>query len=493
MKKLLFFLSIMTSSAANAQKSSFDCPSEIIEKSIKALGGEQRINSILNLQFSGYGYRNALEESERFEGPYIPSHFDFSTLLDFKDTLESYTLNEQSFIFNSNSRYLVDKTTIAMQSQGQLIPCPQDQTILDDLYLNPICIFKIALNSPSLICLKDSIIQKLLHKRIKFLWNQYPVTVSINPNTYLPTCLEIEKPYSDSFLGIWGDLKKVVYYSFWELLENGAHYPRQKDIYFNGNLWESSVITEIKSNQSLLADSLMIPIDVKKAASGFRQETTDNIRKMMDSKKEIDKDVWLIPGYCNSTIIKQNDGLVIIESPNTSSNTDLIIEEARKLFPGEKLKYIVTTSDEWLHCGGIRSAALNTGVIALKANKQIIEALLKANFKTNPDSWQNSKTKKSSIRYIDSRMQFGTGDNRIELIPIRSEAGERMMMVYFPQHKLLYASDLLQPGNWEKHYTLEVIQAIEREKLDVETIYGMHVKPVKYLDILNSMKMYLPN
>lgn len=68
-----------------------------------------------------------------------------------------------------------------------------------------------------------------------------------------------------------------------------------------------------------------------------------------------------------------------------------------------------------------------------------------------------------------------------------------MMMVYFPEHKLLYASDLLQPGNWQKHYTLEVIQAISREKLEVDMIYAMHMKPVKYQSILDSMRAYLPN
>jgi hypothetical protein len=476
-----------------AQKSTDTCPSETIKKSIKALGGQQRINSIQNLQFIGYGYRNALEQSERFEGPYIPSHFNFNTVLDFKDTLELYTLNEQTFTFNSDSKYLADKTTIAMQSQGQIITCPQDQTIQDDLYLNPLWVFNKALESSSLICIRDSIIQGLPHKRIKFLWNQYPVIVCINPNTYLPTCLEIEKPYTDNYLGIWGDLKKVVLYSFWELLENGVHYPMQKDIYFNGNLWESSVITQIKSNQPLLADSLMIPADVKKAAPDYDRQITERIQKMIDAKKEIAKNIWLIPGFCNSTEIKQNNDLIIIESPNTSSNTNQLIEQARELFPNSIIKYIITTSDAWLHCGGVRSAALNANVIALKENKKIIEALLRANYKTHPDDWQKSKTKKSSIRYIDGRTVLGTGINRIELIPFHTEAGERMMMIYFPEHKLLYASDLLQPGNWEKHYTLEVIQAVEREKLAVETVYAMHMKPVKYKDILSSMQVYLPD
>ena len=130
MKSLsLLFCLLIIFFHSNSQKPFSTCRSEIIKRAIKALGGQQRTGSIYNLKFSGYGYRNALEQSERFERPYIPSHFDFSTILDLKNTLESYSLNEQIFTFSSNSRYLVDWTTIAMQSQGQITPCTQDQTI----------------------------------------------------------------------------------------------------------------------------------------------------------------------------------------------------------------------------------------------------------------------------------------------------------------------------------------------------------------------------
>ncbi|HET9056991.1 MAG TPA: hypothetical protein VFN30_09115, partial [Chitinophagaceae bacterium] len=66
-----------------------------------------------------------------------------------------------------------------------------------------------------------------------------------------------------------------------------------------------------------------------------------------------------------------------------------------------------------------------------------------------------------------------------------------MMMVYFPEYKLLYASDLLQPSGFIEHYNWEVIQAVKREKLEVEKIYSMHLMPMKYQDLLNSMQKYL--
>lgn len=465
----------------------------IIETALNALGGREKIVNIQNLQFSGYGYHNALEQSERFEGPYIPSNFAFQNIFDFKDTLAQYASSEQVFTFQSKFKYLIDKSALALIVQGKPTPWPQDQTAQDDLFLNPLALLFRAERAPSLRLLGDSVVQRVPHKRILFSWNDHPVVISINSDTYLPTLVEIEKTYSDSFLGVWGDLKKVVHYSFWDLLDNGVHYPLQKDIYFMGKLWESSVITQIKINQPLLADSLRIPSAAKSAALDITKSTSVQLKKMMESKSEIAKDIWLIPGYCNSTVIRQSDGIVIVEAPNTSDNTDLIIEQVKSLFPTLPIKNIVTTSDAWLHCGGVRSAAANSSVVALKGNQAIIEELLQANYKSNPDRWQKMRKKKASITYVDKRSPFGTGVNRFEAIPYRTEAGERMMMVYFPQHKLLYASDLLQPGNWEKHYTLEVIQAVTREKLEVDLVYAMHMKPTKYQDILAQMKPYLPN
>lgn len=492
MKILLVPTLLFMALCLQAQNKRGDCAAETIDKAVIAMGGKSALEAIQNMKFSGYGYHNALEQSERFEGPYIPTLFDFSTLLDFTDSLEKYHIEERMFTFNSDLQYLVNGKLVAMRTQGQTMSCPQDQTAVDDLYLNPISILARAVSHFSLQCLPDSVIQGVPNKRIHFLWNQFPVTVSINAFTWLPTCVEIVKPYSDSFLGIWGDQKKVVQYSFWDLLENGVSYPRQKDVYFLDRLWESTLITRVDINQPFSRDSIRIQDPVLASSRNFSKETEIKFRKGFERKIEIAKDVWLLPGPCNSTIIKQEDGIVILESPNTSINTDLILEQAHNLFPGVKLKSVVTTSDAWLHFGGLRSAALAGEVIALKENREVVQRLLTARYLTYPDKWQKAKSPNPTIRYVEKRLTIGTGVNRLELIPFRTEAGERMMMAYFPGLKMLYASDLLQPGNWEKHYTLEVIQSVVREKLAVEFVYAMHMKPLKYADVVDQMQAYLP-
>ena len=52
-------------------------------------------------------------------------------------------------------------------------------------------------------------------------------------------------------------------------------------------------------------------------------------------------------------------------------------------------------------------------------------------------------------------------------------------MVYFPEHKMIYTSDLYQPKGpdgkfWNPHIVWEVYHSIEARKLDVQQFYAMH-------------------
>jgi hypothetical protein len=76
----------------------------------------------------------------------------------------------------------------------------------------------------------------------------------------------------------------------------------------------------------------------------------------------------------------------------------------------------------------------------------------------------------------------------MELYPLRGAATERQYMIYFPQHKLLYASDTLVLDAdthqlYDPELMYEVMQAAEREHLDVATVYAMHNGPVKWNEI----------
>ena len=69
----------------------------------------------------------------------------------------------------------------------------------------------------------------------------------------------------------------------------------------------------------------------------------------------------------------------------------------------------------------------------------------------------------------------------IQIIPVQGEGGERMVAVYFPKQKVLYASDLVQQMRDKSffiEYLSEVKAVVDRHKLDVETFLRCNNRPL---------------
>lgn len=79
---------------------------------------------------------------------------------------------------------------------------------------------------------------------------------------------------------------------------------------------------------------------------------------------------------------------------------------------------------------------------------------------------------------------IGAGANRMEIYPLRGASTERQFMVYFPEHRLLYASDTLviNPDHslYDPELMREVVTAVGRERLSVETVFAMHQAPIPW-------------
>jgi hypothetical protein len=94
----------------------------------------------------------------------------------------------------------------------------------------------------------------------------------------------------------------------------------------------------------------------------------------------------------------------------------------------------------------------------------------------------------ANFRVLASKESLGTGENRMELYPLRGASTERQYMVYFPARHLLYASDtLVMNANhtlYDPQLMHEVRQAVEREHLSVETVYAMHEGPTPWKDVI---------
>jgi glyoxylase-like metal-dependent hydrolase (beta-lactamase superfamily II) len=199
--------------------------------------------------------------------------------------------------------------------------------------------------------------------------------------------------------------------------------------------------------------------------------------------------VDLFPAGWNATIIQQSDGIVILECPISGVYTQGIFDEAKRLYPGAPIKAVLSTSDSWPHVGGIRqSVADGLTTYILDLNQPLLERFINEPRTLKPDALSQSP-KKPNWKIVSGKTVVGTGNNRVELYPLRGASTERQYMVYFPEHRVLYASDTLVINGdgslYDPELTYEVVQAVKREGLDVTTVFAMHQTPVPWIQVLS--------
>jgi hypothetical protein len=135
-------------------------------------------------------------------------------------------------------------------------------------------------------------------------------------------------------------------------------------------------------------------------------------------------------------------------------------------------------------------------IYALDLNRPILERLASAPHATQPDALARAP-RKAKLHAISTRTLVGSGATRMEVIPLRTVSGERQMIVYFPDTRVLYTSDLfskLPDGSfWLPQFLQELKSVVDREHLEVQTIFGMHYEPTPWADFLRSLNASFKN
>ena len=452
----------------------------LVQASLTAMGGEEKIRALRSVLSEGVGYRNAIEQSERPEGPWI---FSSEQMVEYRDLQHNRIRRNLAVQWNgrtSNRSFLL--------SDG-IMTSPE---VEEWLALAPEKVLLAALDSPDLKMAGETVLQAVPHQKVSFTWKKTLVFIYLNQYTHLPTAVELTRPYTPNFYNVWGDVTTRTLYSFWTLEPGGIHYPRQWNVEHNGQPAEAMFLTKVELNATLPEEPFVVSEAMKAAYKRQLEAKEKGIQLDGPNRppiQEIVSGIVQIPGT-NSTIIRQDDGLVILDTPVSSAYSVKVIEEAERRFPGVPIKAAITTSDAWLHCGGVREyVARGVPIYALDINQPILQRLIDAPYHTNPDNLARNP-KKPKFQLVSSKTIVGKGANRVEIYPIHSEGGERMLMAYFPEHKLLYATDLIQtfrPEPWSVQFISEVVDAVKRENLVVETGFAMHLTPFPWTKALEAI------
>jgi len=468
-------------------------PAELLHLALSAMGGEDKIRTLKAVHFEASMVRNMLEQSERPEGPYIVENDQVEEWRDlenhaWKQIAKLHVAMQPEFVMTA----VVSDGIAARSFNGQPIPGSgeQVQDAGEALALSPERVLITALDSSDLHRLPDLTMQGVPHQLVEFTWQASPVRIYLNGDTHLPTAVEWVAAYPYGiFWSIWGDVTTRIYYSLW-WLQNGIHYPLQADVVRNGLPDRTVTVVKLDFNPSLEGDAFRIPAETRTAFLGVEKRTIDD-RAPSATTNELAPGIIFIPGAWNTTIVRQDDGLVILEAPMSSGYSAKVIQMAEQKFPGIGIKAVITTSDSWPHIGGLREyVARGVPVYVLDRTVPLIERFLHSPRTRYPDSLARTR-RDAEFRPVSSKTWIGTGPNRIAIYPIHGETSERQMMVYFPQHKLLYGSDPFQQLEDGKFFypqtVFELQNAVEREHLTVERFFMMHIGPTPWSKVLETV------
>ncbi len=476
--RLSFFLFLMPLSL-EAQTAP-DPAHRLLQTTLEQLGGKARLQTVSALRAKGIRTQNLLEQSERFEGPWLRNVFDFEEVCDFRalehrvrtrirgDQFAEWTKAEFSFTFREG-----------LHRQGSpFLQTPQESA--ERLSQDPLRLLLLAENAADLRTGKTIVQHRVPCQPLSFTLGKTPITVFLNSFTHLPASVETVSLRQD-FWSVWGDVTSRTEYNNWQTLSGGWRYPFSVTVVRNGLPHLSTTLTEVKIE--VTSEPLSsAQDDFAQIQSAFRAPKPP--ASFVFRSQTVAEGIEQFPGGFNTHVIVLPEGLVVLEPINNSEFSEAFLGELNKRFPGKPVCAVIATDDSWPHCGGLRPyVARGVPIYALSENRAVLQGMAASPHRLNPDALQRNP-RPLLMKPVRGKVMLGHGMNRVELLPVRGMESERMIAVYFPERHLLYGSDLVQrmpDGSlYNPQITQELSDLVRREKLKVERVFAMHSEPIAW-------------
>jgi hypothetical protein len=477
-----------TNTAADRAPQCAPTPLDCVALALAAMGGRERIEAVKALSLEGIQHTLLVEQSYR-QDPFITAYAHTQEKIDF--TTQRALIQTHLTWPESDPGQSESDTTLVVGPEGGVYRAeksdsPASRADIESaryaLALGPMRLLLTALGAADLHFGSAQRVRSTLHPVLAFNWQGRPVRVLINPFNHLPDAVETVAVFYDHWYQ-WGDVHQRIYWDNWQTV-HGIRYPTNEVEERNGILWESRQVLAVNLNPA--TDAGTFKLDAQLAPKGLQSKGWERPFKA-EKGITLAPGITLFPGSWNATVVQQDDGIVLLESPLSGTYMAGVIDKAKQQSPGQPIKAVLSTSDSWPHVGGVRQVvALGLPVYILDLNKPLLERLVNSPRHLNPDLLAQSH-RAPVWRIVSQKVLVGVGANRMELYPLRGASTERQYMVYFPEHKLLYASDTLalnaDGSLYAPELMREVMDAVKRENLMVTTVFAMHQEPVPWTQV----------
>ena len=200
-------------------------------------------------------------------------------------------------------------------------------------------------------------------------------------------------------------------------------------------------------------------------------------------------------GTHHSLAIEMEDHLIVVDAPLYEERSQAVLTALADKFPGKPVRFLVVTHFHNDHSGGTRAyVAAGATVVVGKVTEDFFKQVAAAPHARVPDSLQKNPTPLTLETVEIEKKVLTDGGRLVEIYPVENSHVEGMLIVYIPDGKLLYVTDLFSPGAARQPpvWPGELLSAIGRFGLQVEHIVGGHGSKVGTLVELRQASVGAP-
>jgi glyoxylase-like metal-dependent hydrolase (beta-lactamase superfamily II) len=480
MKCIRYFVVVILLSlpnfAQNVTYESYRKAREVLDRSIAAYGGIEKLRAIENVTFRAEGdtvHRN--QSRKTFTSERTP--FKASYIIDAKNT--RYRQSQDGWYpggFHWVNGFAMNKTEGAAWDvlRGAMNPIPNipPANFRGRLRMFPqFIVLNAADRASRLRFIGKTSFGNRTHDAISYA-NEDGLEISLYIDQKTGLLSKYETLGTDPYFG--DVINEVIFPAYRE--QNGQPVPTGRIDKRSGDVLNDVKYLDVVFNAPLTED------DFKKMPDGVKPATA---APAVSPTTKYSDNIYTVnaAGY-NVLVVGFKDYVFVMEAPNGDATSRQAIAEVKKLFPGKPIRYLAMTHHHDDHAGGFRTyVAEGVTVIGLPGEKTFFEKVMKGSFTIDRDALALKPQPLKWESLEGGKRVLTDGTTTVELIDIGpGPHAEEMLVAYLPNEKLLFQGDLLnRPANNDpatiNDTTVHFSNWLGTKKLDVERIIGVHGPP----------------